>query len=125
MTASITPMVFATTELDLKRKAELLPLVYMGHQVTLLVRPEHPITARAMTYKGEAANRLPLCSDLLHNWAVRLVTGTPMALTKMDPLSSPDLLFPMPDRSPPLCHITPNDVKLLMRPNEKGENANK
>ena len=31
----------------------------------------------------------------------------------------------MPDRSSPLCHITPNDVKLLMRPNEKGENADK
>ena len=48
-----------------------------------------------------------------------------MALTKMDPLSSPDLLFPMPDRAAPLCHITPNDVKLLMRPNEKGDNADK
>ena len=58
----------------------------MGHQVTLLVRPEHPTTACAMTYKGETANRLPLCSDLLHNWAMGLVTGTPMALTKMDPL---------------------------------------
>ena len=39
--------------------------------------------------------------------------GNPMELTKMDPLSSPDLLFPMPDRAAPLCHITPNDVKLL------------
>ena len=125
MTASITPMVFATTELNLKGKAEFLPLVYMGHQVTLLVRPEHPTTAHAMTYTGEVANRLPLCSDLLHNWALGLVTGAPMALTKMDPLSSPDLLFPMPDRSPPLCHITPNDVKLLTRPNEKGEQADK
>ena len=125
MTASITPMIFATTELDLKGKADLLPLAYMGHQATLLVRPEHPITAHAMTYKGEAANRLPLCSDLLHEWALGLVTGVPMALTKMDPLSSPDLLFPMPDRSDPLCHITPNDVKLLMRPNEKGEDADK
>ena len=48
-----------------------------------------------------------------------------MALTKMDPLSSPDLLFPMPDRSSPLCHITPSDVKLLLRPSEKSENADK
>ena len=89
------------------------------------MRPEHPTTARAMTSQGEAANRLPLCSDLLHHWAMGLVTGTPMALTKMDPLSSPDLLFPMPDRSTPLCYITPNDVKLLMRPNKKGEDADK
>ena len=116
MTASITPVILATTELNLKGKADLLPLVYMGHQATLLVRPEHPVTAFAMTYKGETANRLPLCSDLLHEWALRLVSGAPMALTKMDPLSSPDLLFPMPDRSDPLCYITPNDVKLLMRP---------
>ena len=129
MTAVITPMVLSNTELDLKGKAELLPMVYMAHNVKLLVRPEHPITAYAMTYKGEAAKRPPLCSDLLHEWAMGLVTGNPMALTKMDPLSSPDLLFPMPDRSPPLCHITPSDVKasvkLLLRPNEKSENADK
>ena len=59
----------------------------------------------------------------MHNWAMGLVTGSPTALTKMDPLSSPDLLFPMPDRSSPLLHITPNDVKLLVRPNEKGDDA--
>ena len=41
----------------------------------------------------------------------------------MDPLSSPDLLFPMPTRSSPLYHVTPSDVKLLMRPNEKGPKA--
>ena len=29
----------------------------------------------------------------------------------------------MPDRSSPLFHITPNDVKLLVRPNEKGDDA--
>ena len=59
-----------------------------------------------MTYKEETANRLPLCSDLMHDWAMGLVMGYPTALTKMDPLNSPDLLFPMPDRSPPLFHIT-------------------
>ena len=30
MTAAITPVVLATTELDLKGKAELLPMIYMG-----------------------------------------------------------------------------------------------
>ena len=90
-----------------------------------MVRPEHPITKHAMTSRGEETKRLPLCSDLLHEWAMRLVSGNPTGLTKMDPLSSPDLLFPMPDRASPLCHITPNDVKLLRRPNEKGENADK
>ena len=100
-------------------------MVYEAHNVRIMVRPEHPITKHAMTSRGEEAKRLPLCSDLLHTWAMRLVSGNPMGLTKMDPLSSPDLLFPMPDRTPPLCHITPNDVKLLMRPNEKGENADK
>ena len=70
MTAAITPMVFSTKDLGFcPGKAEVLPLVYMAHQATLLVRPEHPTTARAMTYKGETANRLPLCSDLMHNWA--------------------------------------------------------
>ena len=123
MTAAITPVVFSTKELDLSGKAELLPLAYMAHQVTLMVRPQHPTTAKAMTYKEEAANRLPLCSDLVHDWAMGLVTGSPTALTKMDPLNSRNLLFPMPDRSPPLFHITSNDVKLLVRPNEKGDDA--
>ena len=52
-----------------------------------------------------------------------LVNGRPASLTRMDPLGSPDLLFPMPTRSTPLYHITPNDVKLLMRPNENREDA--
>ena len=52
-----------------------------------------------------------------------LVNSRPTSLTRMDPLSSPDLLFAMPTRSTPLFHVTPNDVKLLMRPNETGENA--
>ena len=115
LTAAITPVVFA--ELDLKQQAELLPLTYVAQFTPLFVRPEHPTTAKAMTFKGEETNRLPLCSDLLHQWAMRLVTGNPTALTKMDPLSSPDLLFPMPTRSSPLYYVTPNDVKLLMRPN--------
>ena len=125
MTSAIAPMIFAPAELNLKGKAELLPLVYEAHNVKIMVRPQHPVTKHAMTSRGEVAKRLPLCSDLLHKWALGLVMGTPMALTKMDPLSSPDLLFPMPDRAAPLCHITPNDVKLLVRPNEKGENADK
>ena len=41
----------------------------------------------------------------------------------MDPLSSPDLLFPMSTRSSPMFYVTPSDVKLLMRPNEKSPNA--
>ena len=118
LTAAITPVVL--TEMDLMQQAELLPLTYVAQYTPLFVRPEHPTTAKAMTFKGEETNRLPLCSDLLHQWAMRLVTGNPTALTKMDPLSSPDLLFPMPTRSLPLFHVTPNDVKLLMRPNEKG-----
>ena len=36
LTAAITPMVFSTKELDLTGKAELLPLAYMAHQVTLI-----------------------------------------------------------------------------------------
>ena len=64
-----------------------------------MVRPEHPITKHAMASRGEEAKRLPLCSDLLHAWAMNLVSGNPVGLTKMDPLSSPDLLFPMPDRA--------------------------
>ena len=99
LTAAIAPIVFSTKELDLKGRAELLPLAYMAHEATVLVRPTHPTTAKAMTYKDEAANRLPLCSDLMHDWAIGLVTGSHTALTKMDPLNSPDLVFPMPDRS--------------------------
>ena len=95
----------------------------MAQYTPLFVRPEHPTTARAMTFKAEETNRLPLCSDLLHQWAMKLVTGNPTALAKMDPLSSPDLLFPMPTRSSPLYYVTPNDVKLLMRLNEKGPRA--
>ena len=76
MAAAITPMVFSTNELDLSGKAELLPPAYMAHRVTLLVRPEHPTTAKAMTYKEETANRLPLCSDLMHNWAMGLSEST-------------------------------------------------
>ena len=118
-------MVFSQTELNLKGRAELLPMVYDAHNVGIMVRPEHPITRHAMTSRGEEAKRLPLCSDLLHAWAMHLVSGNPVGLTKMDPLSSPDLLFAMPDRAKPLCYITPNDVKLLRRPNEKGEHADK
>ena len=73
MTAAISPVVFA--ELDLKQQAELLPLTYVAQYTQLFVRPEHPTTAKAMTFKGEETNRLPLCSDLLHNWAMGLVTG--------------------------------------------------
>ena len=123
MTAAISPVVFSEQQLDLKRQAELLPLTYVAQYTQLFVRPEHPTTAKALTFKGEEAKRLPLCSDLLHQWAMGLVTGIPSALTRMDPLSSPDLLFPMPTRSSPLYHVTPNDVKLLMRPNEKGPKA--
>ena len=125
MSSAIAPMVFSQTELNLKGRAELLPMVYEAHNVGIMVRPEHPITKHAMTSRGEEAKRLPLCSDLLHAWAMHLVSGTPVGLTKMDPLSSPDLLFAMPDRANPLCYITPNDVKLLRRPNEKGEHADK
>ena len=125
MSAAIAPMIFSQTELDLKGRAELLPLEYHAHNVKIMVRPEHPITKYAMTSKGLEAKRLPLCSDSLHAWAMQLVSGNLVGFTKMDPLSSPDLLFPMPDRGSPLCHITPNDVKLLRRPNEKGENADK
>ena len=60
LTAAITPLVFADKQLDLKGRAELLPLTYVAQYTPLLVRPEHPTTARAMTFKGEAANRLPL-----------------------------------------------------------------
>ena len=75
MTAAIAPMVFSPTELDLKGRAELLPLVYEAHNVKIMVRPEHPITKHAMTSKGQEAKRLPLCSDLLHAWAMELVSG--------------------------------------------------
>ena len=95
----------------------------MAQYTQLFVRPEHPTTAKAMTLKGKETNRLPLCSDLMHQWAMGLVTGNPFGLTRMDPLSSPDLLFPMPTRSSPLYYVTPNDVKLLMRPNERGPKA--
>ena len=106
LTAAITPLLFADEQLDLKQQAELLPLTYVAQYTPLFVRPEHPTTAKAMTFKGEAANRLPLCSDTLHHWAMGLVTGNPTALTRMDPLSSPDLLFPMPIRSSPLYYVT-------------------
>ena len=107
MTSSIVPMVFAPTELNLKGRAELLPLIYEGHNVKIMVRPQHPVTKHAMTSRGEVARRLPLCSDLLHTCAMGLVAGNPMALTKMDPLNSPDLLFPMPDRATP--RVIPKD----------------
>ena len=75
-------MVFASTELNLKGQAELLPLIYEAHNVKIMVRPQHPVTKYAMTSKGEVAKRLPLCSDLLHTWAIGLVTGNPMAFTQ-------------------------------------------
>ena len=88
MTSSIVPMVFAPTELNLKGQAELLPLIYEAHNVKIMVRPQHPVTKHALTSKGEVAKRLPLCSDLLHTWAIGLVMGNPMALTKMDPCTT-------------------------------------
>ena len=102
LTAAISPILFADQQLDLKQQAELLPLTYVAQYTPLYVRPEHPTTANAMTFKGEEADRLPLCSDLLHQWAMGLAKGNPTALTRIDPLSSPDLLFPMPKRSSPL-----------------------
>ena len=75
----------------------------------LYVRPEHPTTAKAMTFRDEVLTRLPFCSDILHAWAMDLVTGNHTVLSRMDPLSSPDLLFPMPNRSSPLCYVTPSD----------------
>ena len=57
LTAAISPMVFSPTELDVTGKADLLQLTYFAHQTTLSVRPEHPVTAKAMTCRGEAANR--------------------------------------------------------------------
>ena len=46
--------------------------------------------------------------------------GTESPLKGLDPLSSPDLLFPVPTGSSPLFQLTSNDVKLLIRP-EKDE----
>ena len=123
LTAAIAPIKLARDELDLKQQAELLPLTYVAQYEQLHVRPEHPTTAKAMTFREEVANGLPFCSDVLHVWAVNLVMGNHTTLTRMDPLSSPDLLFPMPTRSLPLYYVTPSDVTLLMRPNENGEDA--
>ena len=123
LTAAITPIKIAGEELDLKQQAQLLPLTYVAQYEQLHVRPEHPTAAKAMTFREEVANRLPFCSDVLHVWAMDLVMGNPTTLTRMEPLSSPDLLFPMPTRSLPLYYVTPSDVKLLMRPNENREDA--
>ena len=123
LTAAITPIRLANEELNLKQQAEILPLAYMAQYEQMYVRPEHPTTARAMTFRDEATNRLPFRSDDLHMWAMDLMVPKHTSLTRVDPLSSPDLLFPMPTRSLPLYYVTLNDVKLLMRPNENREDA--
>ena len=76
LSSTIAPVAFSQTELNLKGRAELLPMVYDAHNVGIMVRPEHPITKHAMTSRGEEAKRLPLCSDSLHAWAMHLVSGT-------------------------------------------------
>ena len=123
LTAAIAPIKLTNVELDLSQQAELLPLTYVAQYEKLYVRPEHPTTAKAMTFEDQVANSLPFCSDVLNIWAMDLATGTPTSLTRMDPRCSPDLLFPLPNRSLPLYYVTPNDVKLLLRPNENRENA--
>ena len=119
----ISPIKLAAEELDLKQQAEVLPMAVIAQYEQMYVRPQHATTSKAMTFRDEATNRLPFCSDVLHKWAMDLVMGNHTTLVRMDPLSSPDLLFPMPTRSLPLCYVTPNDVKLLMRPNENQEKA--
>ena len=59
MTAAITPIKLASEELHLKQQAELLPLTYVAQYEKLYVRPEHPTTAKAMTFREEVASRLP------------------------------------------------------------------
>ena len=120
---AITPVPMATEHLDLNQQAELLPLSVVAQLEQMHVRPEHPNTSKSMTFNNQATERPPFCSDVLHQWAMDLVNSKPTSLTRMDPLSSPDLLFVLPTRSTPLYHVTPNDVKLLMRPNENRDNA--
>ena len=123
LTDAITPVPMADEELDLSQQAGVLPLSFVAQYEEMYVRPEHPTTARSMTFEDQVKDKLSFSSDVLHNWAMNLVSGRPTSLTRMDPLSSLDLLFPMPTRSTPLFHIMPNDVKLLMRPNENHEDA--
>ena len=52
-------MTFSQTELNLKGRADLLPMVYEAHSVGIMVRPEHPITKHAMTSKGEEEKKAP------------------------------------------------------------------
>ena len=123
VTDPISPVPMADAELDLSQQTAVLPLAIVAQNEQMYVRPEHPTTARSMTSEGQVKPKLPFCSDILHVWAMNLVNRNPTALTKMDPLSSPDLLFPMPTRSKPLYHVTPKDVKLLMRPSDNHEQA--
>ena len=53
LTSAIAPMVFASTELNLKGRADLLPLIYEAHDVEIMVRPEHPVTKHAMTSRSK------------------------------------------------------------------------
>ena len=87
-------------EMDLDQQAELTPISFIIQYREMYVRPEHPITAKVMTYEGKSKNRLSICSDVLQNWAMGLVHGEEFPLT-MDPLHSPDLLFVMPTRNSP------------------------
>ena len=107
-----------TTELDLDQQADLVPFSFVAQYNQIYVRPEHPTTAKTMTYNGETTERLPMCSDVMHEWAMNLVSGYQSPLTRIDPLYSPDLLFPMPTRESFLFHVTASDVELLIRPKE-------
>ena len=43
----------------------MLPLTFVAQYEKLYVRPEHPATAKAMTFRGEAANR-----DAIADWGI-------------------------------------------------------
>ena len=66
LTDAITPVPMADEELDLSQQAGILPLSFVAQCEEMYVRPEHPTTSRSMTFNDKATDRLPFCSDVLH-----------------------------------------------------------
>ena len=66
LTDAITPDPMADEELDLNQQAGVLPLSFVAQYEEMYVRPEHPTTSRSMTFNDQATDRLPFCSDVLH-----------------------------------------------------------
>ena len=98
--------------------ADLLPLSLDTEENKIYVRPQHETTNLLTATVGALRLLCPICSTVMHDWAMQLLAGRNVGLIGVDPMHFPDQLFAPPTR-PSLMRPTPQDVKFPLRPSNQ------